>query len=102
MRTRVVLGGVAVALVAGACRSASTSPTTNVTGSWSLNGTLTSGADTITIAGVTMTLVQTGSAFSGSYSGGHFTCVQSGSPPYDCTPGSTGPNSGSNGEIIDG
>ena len=97
-----VLAGLAIVLVAGGCSTGSTGPKNNVTGAWSLNGILTSGADTITISGVTMTLVQSGSAFNGSYSGGHFTCVQPGAPAYDCTPGSTGPNSGSSGEIING
>ena len=101
MRIRVALAAIAAVTGAAGCSTGGTGPATNVTGAWSLNGTLTSGADTIVISGVTMTLVQTGSTFSGGYSGGHFTCIQPDSPPYDCSPGSTSPSSGSNGAIID-
>jgi hypothetical protein len=83
----------AIVSVLTACGSSSTGPSANISGQWTINGTFANGSDSLYIAGTVMSLTQAGSAFSGGYTGGIFTCVSQGSR-FDCTP--------SAGQIIDG
>src|SRR5579872_3135823 len=87
MKARIIALSVAtLAAAIAACSSgSSTEPSANVTGQWALTGTFANATDTILVNATVMTLTQSGSTFSGAYTGGTFTCSAAGSR-YDCTP----------------
>ncbi len=60
------------AIAIAACTTSTTEPRVNVTGSWSLQGVFYADSDTLQITGLVMNLNQSGSAFSGPYTGAKF------------------------------
>ncbi len=67
-----LIAALASAIAIAACTTSSTAPRVDVTGSWTLQGVFFADSDTLQITGLTMNLNQSGSAFSGPYSGAVF------------------------------
>lgn len=66
----------AVVLVLVACGGDSSGPGTNLTGNWLYSvSNLTTGGLRCSSSGTTLSITQSGSTFSGSYSGGTMTCT---------------------------
>lgn len=73
----------AIALVVG-CGGDSTNPTPTVTGQWSYTATNVNGSGvSCNFTGVTLTLAQSGSTFTGSTIGGNVSCTAPGVAPLN-------------------